>query len=151
METKQRGIGMRQQRGKVSRESPVFAGRRGIFAILVSALISAARLASPGDASAVTGTVKDGMIEDVPGVRFENMFYTWNSLSIDVVNTTDRNMTFGGVMTFLDRRGRPVARVRLLPKKIVRDTAERYKGFFAEGTGETARRASRILWDFGPR
>jgi hypothetical protein len=105
----------------------------------------------PGASSAVVGVVRDGRVEDVPGVRFENMLYTWSSLSIDVVNMTNRNMTFGGTMTFLDSRGRPVARVRLLPKKILHDSVERYKGYFVEGTGETARRASRILWEFGPR
>jgi hypothetical protein len=150
---------MRKSGGEYSREGSVFAPieklerarkmKRIVLPVLV--LVWALVLTSPGVSVAVVGVVRDGRIEDVPGVRFENILYAWNSLSIDVVNMTNRSMTFGGTMTFLDRRGRPVARVRLLPKKILRDSVERYKGYFVEGTGETARRASRILWDFGPR
>jgi hypothetical protein len=108
-------------------------------------------LASPGASSAVAHVVKDGRIESVPGLRFENVVYDWDRLFIDVVNMTNRNMMFGGTMIFLDRRGRPVASARLLPAKVVRDSVKRYKGQFVEGTGETARRAARVFWDLGPR
>jgi hypothetical protein len=117
--------------------------------LLILAL--ALSLVPSGVSFAVAGVVMDGRVEDVPGVRFENMLYAWDSLAIDVVNMTNQNMMFGGTLTFFDRRGRPVASARLLPKKIIHDSVERYRGYFVEGTGETARRASRILWEFGPR
>ncbi|MDR2528699.1 MAG: hypothetical protein LBD04_06760 [Synergistaceae bacterium] len=105
-------------------------------------------LALSGTASAA---VKDGRIEDVSGLRFQNVIYNWDNISIDIVNMTDRNLSFGGMMTFLDRNGYPVARIHLLPKKVVRRGVERYTGYCLEGTGETARRAVRVVWDCGPR
>jgi hypothetical protein len=102
-------------------------------------------------ASMSFAVVKDGRIETVPGFRFENVIYGWDQIFIDVVNMTDRNTMFGGTMVFLDRRGNPVASVRLLPAKVVRDSVRRYKSHFVKGTGETARRAARVIWDFSPR
>ncbi|MDR3231779.1 MAG: hypothetical protein LBT65_10085 [Synergistaceae bacterium] len=96
-----------------------------------------------------SAVVRDDRI--APGLRFENVRYNWNSIFIDVVNMTDRNKLFGGTMIFLDRHGNPVASARLLPHKIVRNSARRYTGYFISGAGETARRASRVIWDFGPR
>ncbi|MDR1977718.1 MAG: hypothetical protein LBQ42_03180 [Synergistaceae bacterium] len=128
----------------------IFRWRASVaFVMLMVSLVGV--LASPGASSAVAHVVKDGRIESVPGLRFENVVYDWDRLFIDVVNMTNRNMMFGGTMIFLDRRGRPVASARLLPAKVVRDSVKRYKGQFVEGTGETARRAARVFWDLGPR
>jgi hypothetical protein len=105
----------------------------------------------PEVSSAVVHVVKEGRIEGIPGFRFENVVYAWDKVFIDVVNMTNRNLMFGGTMVFLDRRGTPVASARLLPAKVVHDGVRRYKAHFLEGTGETARRAARIFWDFSPR
>jgi hypothetical protein len=93
----------------------------------------------------------DGRIGEVPGLRFENVRYEWDSIFIDIVNMTDRNVFFGGTMIFLDRHGDPVASARLLPHRIDRNSVKRYRGYFTRGAGEAARRASRVIWDLGPR
>ena len=98
-----------------------------------------------------TAVVRDARIEDVPGLRFENVVYNWESLFIDVVNMSNRNVTFGGTMIFLDRYGNSVASVRLLPRKVARNSIRRYTGYFTEGAGDAARRAVRVIWDFGAR
>jgi hypothetical protein len=93
--------------------------------------------------------VKDDVIEEVPGLSFENVIYDWNKVVLDVVNTTTENMLFGGTMIFLDRRGKPVAKASIMPKKIAGLKLERYTAHFFEGSGESARRAARVIWDFG--
>jgi hypothetical protein len=123
--------------------------KRQLWQVFVPAILAV--LVLPGVSSAVAHVVKEGRIETVPGFRFENVVYDWDKLFVDVVNMTNRNVTFGGTMIFLDRRGNPVASARLLPAKVVRDSIRRYKGHFVEGTGETARRATRVFWDFAPR
>ena len=54
-------------------------------------------------------------------------------------------------MIFLDRRGKPVAKASLLPKKVAAMKTERYTAHLIEGTGEMARRATRVIWEFGAR
>ncbi|MDR2522190.1 MAG: hypothetical protein LBC93_00585 [Synergistaceae bacterium] len=120
----------------------------GRFSLRAAAVCLTVLLILPGTASAV---VKDGRIEDVVGFRFQNVVYNWDNIFIDIVNMTDRNVSFGGTMTFVDRNGYPVARVHLLPKKVVRKSVERYTGYCLEGTGETARRAVRVIWDSSSR
>ena len=93
----------------------------------------------------------DARVEGVPGLRFENMIYNPKSVFVDIVNMTDRNVMFGGTMVFLDRYGTPVASARLLPRKVERNSVKRYTGYFIEGAGEMARRAVRVIWDFGAR
>ena len=98
-----------------------------------------------------SAVIRYGRIEDIQGLRFQNMHYNWESVFIDIVNMTDRNTLFGGTMIFLDRHGNPLASARLLPKKVARNSVGRYIGYFTEGSGDMARRAVRILWDFGAR
>ena len=88
-------------------------------------------------------------IEKVRGFRFENLIYAWNKIELDVVNTTSDTRLFEGTMIFLDRRGRPLASASLLPKKVPALKSERYTAYFIEGSGEAARRAASIIWDFG--
>jgi len=100
---------------------------------------------------AASGAVKEDIIEDVPGFRFENVVYAWDKVSLDVVNMTRDNGLFGGTMIFLDRRGKPIAKAVLLPKKVAAMRSERYTAHLVEGSGEAARRAKRVIWDFGAR
>ena len=93
----------------------------------------------------------DSRIEELPGLRFENLIYNPRNIFVDIVNMTDRNVLFGGTMVFLDRYGHPLASARLLPKKVERNAVKRYTGYFIEGSGEMARRAVRVTWDFGAR
>jgi hypothetical protein len=125
---------------------------RSVYVIFTRAgaevLIFVLLLALPGVASAV---VKDGRIEDIPGLRFENVVYKWRDISIDIVNMSDYNTMFGGTMVFLDRFGARLASVHFLPKKVDRNSIKRYTGCCVEGTGEIARRAVRVIWNFGAR
>gem|GEM_PF-2155754 len=98
---------------------------------------------------AAQAAVKDYHIEEVPGLWFENILYAWNKVTLDVVNTTPDNIMFGGTMIFLDYHGKPIAKASLLPKKISGLNSERYTAHFIEGSGEAARRAVRVIWDFG--
>ena len=95
--------------------------------------------------------VRDNKIENVPGLRFENVVYDWDKIILDVVNTTVHNRIFEGIMIFLDRRGKPVASAALLPKKLIGLKSERCAAHILEGSGESARRAVRVIWDFGTR
>ncbi|MDR2176349.1 MAG: hypothetical protein LBO82_10510 [Synergistaceae bacterium] len=115
-----------------------------LFAALAGAVFSGSAWAGIS-----SNVVRDGRIGGIPGLRFENVVYRWDRLTLDVVNMTGRNRFFGGTMVFLDRFGKPVASARLLPRKIPGGTVRRYTCYFTEGSGETARRAARVVWDFG--
>ncbi len=108
-------------------------------------------LLSPILSGSAPGIVMDSRIKEVPGLRFENVIYNLEHMFVDIVNMTDRNILFGGTMIFVDRYGTPVASARLLPKKVERNAVKRYTGYFIEGSGEMARRAARVIWDFGAR
>ena len=90
-------------------------------------------------------------IEKVPGLRFGNFVYAWNKVELDVANATSDVRVFEGTMIFLDRRGRPLAKASLLPKKVAGMKSERYTAYLIEGSGEAAQRAAKIIWDFGTR
>lgn len=98
-----------------------------------------------------SAVVRDDRIEPVPGLRFQNVVYTWDSVLLDVVNMTDRNLQFGGTAAFLDRSGQVLAEARFLPRRAVRHALTRYVGYFSRGSGEAARRAVRVLWDVPSR
>ena len=105
-----------------------------------------------GAADAAYGNIRyNNNIEYVPGFRFNNLVYAWDKLTLDVVNTTSETKLFSGKMIFLDRRGRPLATASLLPNKVTGMRSERYTAYFIEGSGEAARRAASIIWDFGIR
>jgi len=103
---------------------------------------------SSGPAHAV---VRYSRIEAVPGFRFDNLVYAWDKLTLDVINVDPNGRIFEGTMVFLDRRGKQVARANLLPRNVNGGRAERYIAYFEKGSGETARRATRVIWDFGVR
>ena len=95
--------------------------------------------------------LRNSRIEAVYGFRFGNLVYSWSNVTLDVVNVTSGNRTFEGTMVFLDRRGRILARAGLLPRNIAGRGTLRYNAYFTEGSGETARRAVRVIWDLAPR
>jgi hypothetical protein len=123
---------------------------RIFFAALFLALCAVV-FSGPARAEISSNVVRDGRVGDVPGFRFENMVYRWDRLIVDVVNMTGRNQFFGGTMVFLNRFSKPVASARFLPQKVPGDSVKRYTCYFTEGSGETARRAARVVWDFGAR
>jgi hypothetical protein len=134
------------------RKRTLFSGRF-FGAVLFSAFLAAVFFGPAWAGSGIPSSniVRDGGIGDVPGLRFENMVYRWDRLIVDVVNMTGRNRFFGGTMVFLDRFSKPVASARFLPQKVPGSGVKRYTCYFTEGSGETARRATRVVWDFGAR
>lgn len=120
-------------------------GRSSVFRTFATIVLV---LAFSGAAHAL---VRHSRIEAVPGFRFENLVYFWDKVMLDVVSTTCNVSVFEGTMVFLDRRGRIVARATLLPRRIASRGTQRYNAYFINGSGETARRASRVLWDFSSR
>jgi len=137
------------------RENSGINGKQGekrnvfqFFCVVCVAVAIVLVLTFPGAARAA---LRHSRIEAVPGFRFENLVYSWNKVMLDVVNTTSSNNSFEGTMIFLDRRGKTVARANLLPRNIAARRSQRYNAYFVEGSGETARRALRVLWDFNSR
>jgi hypothetical protein len=126
-------------------------GKLGAFRVFCAAaavLVLVLTFPEAAHSMRMRSVVRYEKIERIPGFRFENLVYDWDKVALDVVNTTTDIRKFGGTMVFLDRNGRPLARAELLPRKIDGLRSERYAAFFVEGSGETARRAMRVRWDF---
>ena len=133
------------------RELSDIGEKRNAFKILCAAAIALVlTFTGTGTAHAtrMRSVVRYEKIERMSGLRFENLIYDWDKVILDVVNTTSDIKSFGGTMVFVDRRGRPLARAKLLPRRIDGLGSERYSAYFVEGSGETARRAMRVRWDF---
>ena len=99
--------------------------------------------------SGVSGAVvRDGTVRGKNGLSFSSIAYTFNGLSVTIRNRTKNNVTFGGTMVFLDRNYRVIAKAELLNAKIKRHSSRRFKGFFSYGTGEEAKNAKYLDWEF---
>jgi hypothetical protein len=142
--------GQRETRGR-ERERKKNRLSMGIFAAVLFLAIFTAVSFRPAWAGISSNVVRDGGIAGVSGFRFENMVYRWDRLIVDVVNMTGRSQFFGGTMVFLNRFSVPVASACFLPQKVPGNSVKRYTCYFTEGSGETARRAMRVVWDFGAR
>lgn len=132
-------------------ENSSIGKKRIAFKFFCVMVLIALTLTFAGSAHAfnrLRGVVRDGSIESVPGLEFENLVYFWDRVMVSVINTYPQNVRFGGTMVFLDRRGRHLARANLLPQYIAGQNSRRYTARFVEGSGEAARRASKIIWDF---
>lgn len=92
--------------------------------------------------------VRDGAIRGKNGLSFSAISYTFKGLSVTVRNRTKYNVNFGGTMVFLDKNYRVIARAELLRAKIKRRSARRYSAFFSYGTGEVAKSAKYLEWEF---
>ena len=51
-------------------------------------------------------------------------------------------------MIFLDRHYRVVAKAELMTAKIKRHSSRKYKAFFSEGSGNEAKSARYLEWEF---
>ena len=91
--------------------------------------------------------IKDGAIRG-RGLTFSAVSYTFRGLSVTIRNPSKYNVNFGGTMIFLDRNYRVIAKAELLTAKIKRRSSRKYKGFFSYGTGEEAKRARYLEWEF---
>ena len=92
--------------------------------------------------------VREGAVRGKKGLSFSNVQYNFDSLNVTIHNSTKYNVSFSGSMLFLDRHHRVVARAELMKGKIKRHSSRRYKAFFTEGSGNEARAASYLEWEF---
>ena len=98
--------------------------------------------------TASDAVILDGSIRGKSGFSYSNIAYSFDSLSITIKNSSKYNRDFGGTMLFLDKNYRVVARAELLKAKIKRHSTRRYQAFFSEGTGEDAKHARYLEWEF---
>ena len=95
---------------------------------------------------ALSSNIIESEIEGAAGFRFERLMFGANYITFDIVNMTNENANFSAIMSFVDIRGRVVAEVDLLPRRIAANSKSSYKSFFVSGSGEAARRSDKIVW-----
>ena len=110
---------------------------------LAAVLIVAAVLA--GGAEAV---VRSGSIRGKKGLSFGSVSYSFDSLSVTIMNKNPYNVNFGGSMLFLDKNYRVIARAELRTAGIRRKGFRRYRAFFTRGSGNEAQAAKYLEWEF---
>ena len=110
-----------------------------VFAVALTAVMILAGISE--------ALIRDGAIRG-KGLTFSAVSYTFSGVSVTIRNPSKHNVNFGGSMVFLDRSYRVIARAELLKAKIKRRSARRYSGFFSYGTGEDAKAAKYLEWEF---
>ena len=90
----------------------------------------------------------DGAIRGKSGFSYSNIVYGFDSLNVTIRNASKYNRDFSGTMLFLDKNYRVIARADLMKARIKRHSSRNYKAFFSEGTGEDARHARYLEWEF---
>ena len=113
-------------------------------AVLIAALLLTLIFAPPS--RAVSSNIIESEIEGAAGFRFENLMFEPDCITFDIVNMTNENVKFSASMLFIDLRGRMVAEVELLPRRIAANSRSFYKGFFMTGSAEAAKKSDKILW-----
>lgn len=94
------------------------------------------------------GVILDGAVRGRRGLSYSAISYDFESIGVTIRNSTKYNVNFGGSMLFLDKNYKVIARAELLTAKIKRYSSRRYKAFFSEGTGNDAKRARYLEWEF---
>ncbi|MBQ3457097.1 MAG: hypothetical protein IJG36_11710 [Synergistaceae bacterium] len=92
--------------------------------------------------------IRDGAIRGKNGLSFSAISYTFKGVSVTIRNPSKYNVNFGGTMLFLDKNYRVIAKAEILTAKIKRRSSRRYNGFFSYGTGEEAKAAKYLEWEF---
>lgn len=92
--------------------------------------------------------IRDGSIRGKRGLSFGSISYNFRGLNVTIRNSTKYNVNFGGTMLFLDRSYNVIAKAELLNARIKRHSSRRYKGFFSYGSGEEAKSAKYLEWEF---
>ena len=95
---------------------------------------------------AISSNIIESEIEGAEGFRFEKLMFESDHITFDIVNMTNENVKFSAMMSFVDIRGRVVAEVNLLPRRIAANSKFSYKSFFVSGSGEAAKRSDKIIW-----
>ncbi|MBQ9419817.1 MAG: hypothetical protein IJU31_05500 [Synergistaceae bacterium] len=112
---------------------------RKIFLVLIMIMVFA---------GVCEGVIIDGAVRGKSGLSYGSISYAFESLTVTIRNSTKNNVNFGGSMLFLDKNYRVIARAELLTAKIKRHSSRKYKAFFSEGTGEEAKKARYLEWEF---
>ena len=92
--------------------------------------------------------IRDGSIRGKSGLYYGSINYSFDGLNVVIRNSTRYNVNFGGSMLFLDKNYRVIARAELMTAKIKRSSSRKYKASFVEGTGEEAKKARYLEWEF---
>ncbi|MCL2767889.1 MAG: hypothetical protein FWE49_04115, partial [Synergistaceae bacterium] len=92
---------------------------------------------------AISSNIIESEIEGAEGFRFEKLMFESDHITFDIVNMTNENVKFSAMMSFVDIRGRVVAEVNLLPRRIAANSKFSYKSFFVSGSGEAAKRSDK--------
>lgn len=92
--------------------------------------------------------IRNGSIRGKTGLSYSEITYNFKTLNVTIRNRTKYNKTFGGSMIFLDKNYRVIARAELLDAKIGRNSSRKYKAFFSEGSGNEAKSAKYLEWEF---
>ena len=108
-------------------------------------IILAVILALAGTCYAV---IRDGEIRGKRGLTFSEVKYSFNKITLTISNSTKHNISFGGSMIFLDRHHKVVARAELMKGKIKRYSSRKYKASFTIGSGNEAKSARYLEWEF---
>lgn len=95
-----------------------------------------------------SAVIIDGAVKGRSGFSYSNISYSFDSLNVTIRNSTKYNLNFGGSMLFLDKNYKVIARAELLNAKIKRRSSRKYRAFFSEGTGNDAKRARYLEWEF---
>ena len=109
------------------------------------ALVMTMILALSGVSHAV---LRNGRIQEKAGLSYGFMAYSFDSVNVTITNRNSHNVTFGGTMIFLDKNYKVTAKAELMSATINRRSSRKYKAFFSDGNGETAKKAKYIRWEF---
>ena len=99
-------------------------------------------------AGACEAVVRNGSIDGRRGLYYSEISYGFKNLSIRIRNHNKYNVNFGGSMLFLDKNYKVIARAELLNAKIKRHSSRKFKAFFSKGSGNEAKNARYIEWEF---
>ncbi len=92
--------------------------------------------------------VRNGSIRGKTGLSYGPITYSRTSANVVIRNSTKYNVNFGGSMLFLDKNYRVLARAELMTAKIKRRSSRTFRAAFIEGTGEEAKKARYVEWEF---
>ena len=98
--------------------------------------------------TACEAVIVDGAVRGKKGFSYSNIVYGFDSLTVTIKNSSKYNRDFGGTMLFLDKNYKVIASAELMNAKIKRHSSRKYKAFFTEGTGDDARHARYLEWNF---
>jgi len=99
-------------------------------------------------AASSEAVIMDGAVRGKNGFSYSGISYGFDSLTVTIKNSSKYNRDFGGTMLFLDKNYKIIARAELMNAKIKRYSTRKFKAFFSQGTGNEAKSARYLEWEF---